>query len=77
MDSEVTGGAADAKALIARGYQLALGRDPTRAETATAAEFVDRGERDYTAAGQADARSLALADFCQALMGLNEFVYLD
>ena len=27
--------------------------------------------------GEADAAELALADFCQALLGLNEFIYVD
>jgi hypothetical protein len=28
-------------------------------------------------AGKADARELALADFCQVVMCLNEFMYVD
>ena len=31
----------------------------------------------YQAAGKAAARELALADFCQVLMCLNEFVYVE
>ena len=31
----------------------------------------------YKAAGKGDGRELAFADFCQVLMCLNEFVYVD
>ena len=62
---------------IARAYQLALGRLPTRAESKGAVAFVESGAKDYAAAGKPDARALALADFCQALLGLNEFIFVD
>jgi mono/diheme cytochrome c family protein len=64
-------------ALVARGYQVALGRAPTKAESTSAVAFIENGGKEYGAAGKADARSLAFADFCQALLGLNEFVYVD
>jgi hypothetical protein len=31
----------------------------------------------YRVANKGDAQQLALADFCQVLMELNEFIYID
>ncbi|MFO0809850.1 MAG: PSD1 and planctomycete cytochrome C domain-containing protein [Gemmataceae bacterium] len=47
---------------VDRAYELALARKPTDEERADAAEFLRGG---------------SLADFCQALLCLNEFVYVD
>ncbi|HMZ21313.1 MAG TPA: DUF1549 and DUF1553 domain-containing protein, partial [Blastocatellia bacterium] len=52
----------DARAQIERAFRLALGRTPTAFELAKSAEFV-RGS------------SNGLAEFCQAMFNLNEFVY--
>jgi hypothetical protein len=39
--------------------------------------FVTAQAASYQSAGKTDARDLALADFCQVLLCLNEFVYVD
>jgi hypothetical protein len=62
---------------VRMGYRVALGRAPTAAEQADSAAFVKSQAADYEAAKRADARELALTDFCQTLMCLNEFVYVD
>jgi mono/diheme cytochrome c family protein len=77
LEAEVKNDTAGPAPRIARGYQIALGRPPTRVEASNAATFVERGVKEYSAAGQANAHALALADFCQALLGLNEFIYVD
>jgi mono/diheme cytochrome c family protein len=77
MESDVKSEALNPAPLIARGYQLTLGRPPTRVELASGAAFVESGVKQYSAAGLADAPTRALADFCQALLGLNEFIYVD
>ena len=66
---------------IDRGFRLALSRPPTDAERAASVRFLEgqlerRGAR---APGQApeELRLRALTDFCQALFGLNEFLYVD
>jgi hypothetical protein len=51
-------------AAIARVYLLALGRRPDRQETAIARDFLASGANSF-------------ADFCLALINLNEFVYVD
>ena len=62
---------------VARAYALAYGRAPTDRETQLALEFIGRQESAYQTAGQPSANFLALVDLCQALMSMNEFVYID
>ena len=76
--SEEDGGPAE---WIDRGFQLALARSPSDTERAAAEEFFElqrsrRAERDPDADAAAVTRR-ALADFCQVLFGLNEFIYID
>src|SRR2546428_2180682 len=58
-------------------YRIALGRDPTEAESKDAEAFIADQAAAYQSAGRTDARDAALADFCQSLMCLNEFVYVE
>ena len=62
---------------VKRAYFTALGRPPGEDESATAAEFLRTQTASYQAGGKADAPELALTDFCQSLVSLNEFVYVD
>ncbi len=62
---------------IKAGYLLALGRPPTAEEATESAAFVRGQMESYQKAGKSDGRELALADFCQVLMCLNEFVYVE
>jgi hypothetical protein len=62
---------------VAQGYQTAVGRSPTEAESADAAAFLEQQFVLYRGKKGTDAQELALADFCQVLMSLNEFVYVD
>jgi hypothetical protein len=62
---------------IRTAYLTALARVPYAEELTASAAFVKQQTDSYQGAGRADAGELALADFCQALMGLNEFVYVD
>jgi len=61
--------------IAAQVYSLALNRAPTAAESAAATKYLQHMTDVYSAAKQADPRSTALADFCQVVFGLNEFVY--
>jgi hypothetical protein len=58
-------------------YQLALCRPPDDEEAALAAEFVAAQTTRYAAQGAKDASWDAWADFCQLLLSLNEFAYVD
>ncbi len=51
-------------------YRIALGRAPDAEETKDSVEFLTEIEKKTS-------RDQALADFCQAVMGLNEFVYVE
>ena len=61
------------------GYRMTLGRTPTETESAAAGAFVSRQTSSYIKDGrnEQEARRLALADFCQVLFGLNEFIYIE
>jgi len=58
-------------------YRRALGRPPTEREVAKAGEFLSAQEESYQDAGKGDPVLAARIDFCQALLCLNEFVYVD
>jgi hypothetical protein len=56
-------------------YLIALARPPQAEELADSLTFVRQQMQSYAATG--DSRERALADFCQVLMCLNEFVYVE
>ena len=58
-------------------YRRALGRAPTERERQKAGEFLSAQEKSYRESGKPDPALAARADFCQALLCLNEFVYVD
>jgi len=62
---------------VASIYRRALGRPPTERELKKASEFLSTQEKSYRDAGKADPTSAARVDFCQAVLCLNEFVYVD
>ncbi len=67
----------DPNAVIAKAYHAALGRPPFKEELMDGIDFLARQGAAYRASGKPDVPELALADFCQALLGLNEFIYID
>jgi mono/diheme cytochrome c family protein len=62
---------------VARAYTLALNRPPTKSERADAVAFIEEQMLRYQTEQKADARQLALTDFAQVVLGLNEFIYVD
>jgi hypothetical protein len=62
---------------VKHAYELALGRAPNTIELQNAAEFLTRGIATYAAANYQQPQTQALADFCQAVLSLNEFVYVN
>ena len=62
---------------VTRAYLLALGRAPTPIELPTATTFVESQRSSYAAAGKPDPLVPALADFCQTLFALSEFIYVE
>jgi hypothetical protein len=62
---------------VVRAYSLALNRLPTRTERAEGAAFIEEQALRYRAEHKPDARELALTDFAQVILSLNEFIYVD
>lgn len=66
---------------IRLGYRLALGRSPSDEELAAAEKFLvsQRQDRQLRTpqATEDNLRRQSLADFCQVLFSLNEFLYID
>jgi hypothetical protein len=61
-------------------WLTALGREPTPAELQSSATFIRQQTTKRSARNadeQTNAAKLALADFCQAIFALNEFIYVD
>jgi hypothetical protein len=63
--------------VVRASYARALSRQPKEHELAGSVTFLKEQAESYKAAGKGDPQQLALTDFCQALLGLNEFVYVD
>ena len=73
------GGKSDQR--IADGFQFALARPPSASERQASTDFVKnqvniRSARDKSVPRD-EIRLRALTDFCQALFGSNEFIYID
>lgn len=62
-------------------WLLAFAREPSPSELRSSMEFLEaqlsRRAARTAEAGVVDARHLALADFCQAIFAMNEFIYVD
>jgi hypothetical protein len=62
-------------------WRLALGRDPSKSELQSGIAFINAQVRQRSAREpdntKSDSPELALADFCQAIFALNEFIYVD
>ena len=62
---------------VQQAYHIGLNREPTRFELAESAAFIAAQTERYRADEQANAERLALTDFAQVMMGLNEFIYVE
>lgn len=73
------GAGSETAAQVRLAWQLALGREPSPAEQTAGAAFIEAQARQRATrdTGQSGQRQLALADFCQAIFALNEFIYVD
>ena len=66
----------DPASSVALAYRIAFGRDPTEAEARLAAAFLAAQRSAYAREGRPDPDRSALVDFCQAMIGMNEFIYI-
>jgi mono/diheme cytochrome c family protein len=62
---------------VRQGYLATIARQPDDTELSAATVFLAAQENRYAGDQKPNARELALADFCQVLFGLNEFVYVE
>ena len=62
---------------IGQAYRSAIGREPAAKERRLAESFITVQSSEYREAGRADVEKVALADLCQAILSMNEFVYVD
>jgi hypothetical protein len=67
----------DLPAAIDRAYQLAFNRSPNKQEAAEALAFISEQQLRHTAHDQDTPLHLALTDFAQVVLSLNEFIYAD
>lgn len=73
-------GSADAPmdaAVITAAFERAFARSPSETERQAALDFVQAQTNLRRQRGAAEPQMAALTDFCQALFGLNEFLYVD
>ena len=68
--------AGDPRAGVSLAYRIAFGRDPTESESRAAARFLADQRSAYARERRPDPDRSALVDFCQAVIGMNEFIYI-
>ena len=66
-----------AEEVVRNGYWLALSREPSDEELHTHQQVLAADLAAYTKAKHSDAWHMSIANFCQLLMSLNEFIYLE
>ena len=62
---------------VKHAYRRALSRKPDSTELKDATKFINKQTESYRAEGKSAPEERALADFCQVLFGLNEFIYVE
>ncbi len=63
--------------VVREGYRIAVGRVPDETELADSLAFIEAQKASYAESGNEHPAASAIQDFCQVLLGLNEFVYID
>ncbi|MFV0446314.1 MAG: PSD1 and planctomycete cytochrome C domain-containing protein [Planctomycetaceae bacterium] len=67
----------DDRAAIQQAYRIAFGRLPTEDELTLSTSFLQQGQAMRDASNAGNARLASRTDFCQALLGMNEFLYVE
>lgn len=62
---------------VKHAFQLAFNRSPDLVELFEARSFLEDRSVERKQQGDTNASMMALTDFCHALFGLNEFIYVD
>jgi hypothetical protein len=58
-------------------YKIAFGRNPMEHEIEIGKQFISGQAMMYQSQGNRDAQTIAVIDFCQAVMSMNELIYVD
>ncbi len=66
----------DSHTAINAAYRTALAREPRAEERSRGLAFLEHQVELYGKDGRSDPEHRALVDYCQSLMGLNEFLYI-
>ena len=61
--------------VVDQAYRIALSRPPTKDEKANMVTFINTQAKTY--GDSKAAQQLAVTDFCQILLCLNEFIFVD
>ena len=61
--------------IVSRAYEYALGRLPEAQETQRMKAFIEQQTQLH--GNKPDSPTLAMREFCHALLCLNEFIYVD
>jgi hypothetical protein len=70
-------GPGDDNGRIRQAFRIALARDPSAAELDKLLTFARKQEAFYKDLSETERRQRVFGDLCQALLGTNEFIYLD
>jgi hypothetical protein len=70
-------GVSDDGGRVRQAFRIALARDPSAAEMDRLLTFARAQESFYKDLSEAERRVRVFRDLCQALLGTNEFIYLD
>jgi hypothetical protein len=62
---------------VRRAYSLALNREPTQREQSDGMAFIEQQTARYESEQKEASSELALTDFAQVLLSLNEFIYVE
>ena len=64
-------------ARIQQVYETCFSRKATQSEIDSATTFVSEQSKSYQSLGRNEPQEIAVTDWCQAMLSLNEFVFLD
>jgi mono/diheme cytochrome c family protein len=67
----------DASKAVTAAYRTTLNRNPSDRELDLAIAFVNQQSAVYRSAGNGNPELQSLADLCQTIFGMNEFVYVE
>ena len=67
----------DLQSLVEHAFEVSFARLPTDSEVEASIQFIEAQMNTRVGRSEKEPRIEALADYCQALFGLNEFIYVD